>query len=130
MLRFKITYLLIAALLICPYCCLGEEANDAVEKSLTAGCFCCDKPSDTDRKSPQTPVKEEHDCLCHGAIIGNSKVESFDGPFDLFVLAPSVLNANATCIAQISDVGISHACHFPPVVKGRDICVLTCALLL
>lgn len=130
MLRVTVTYLLTFVLLICPYFCMGEEAECAVTHRSAIGCSCGDKPCDADNEAPQSPEDADADCLCHGAIFHGAKVEGADCRFSLPAIELVDLDVHAPYASRPRSDDFLHVGHFPPLSTGRGVCGLICSLLL
>jgi len=72
------THLLIALLLTCPYFCLGGESIDPAGESIAVSsctAICCGhhtEPQNESQPAPsRTPLSEDQDCLCEGAVLGD-----------------------------------------------------------
>lgn len=131
MLRVAISFLLIATVLICPYLCLGEEAEAVGVCSAVTACRCCDRPVGSNNDAPKSPEDDEPDCLCHGAIQAN-KVDSSD--FGIGQLSPHWfwtvdLGLSLPVFARVAPDAF-HPVHFPPTSSGSEICALINARLL
>ena len=130
--RISIVMLLSAVLLGCPFICLGEGAGTSC-----ADVACCDcqdqEPARNESPTPDGPVEDESDCLCHGAIAGadgpsivsdlENEVRFVEDVDDLLAGAHSVVNRAVESLPF-------RASHFPPLSSGRDICALINARLL
>ena len=111
-----------------PYFCMGETGNEDRAQSAVAKCSCCKHPAERE-DAPRLPDENEPDCLCRGAIIdGLRQVE----PDDSAGLPVHWMTVEAEFTSQLSFVVVTteppH--HFPPFSTGRDVCALTCTLLL
>lgn len=128
--RRIVAFLLILVLLICPYLCLGEAALATAAPLHTVGCSCCDLPTESSDKAPERPTEDEPDCLCHGAIVDASRVEtqsiSANAPV-LPLLARAVGPQFGSQLSILDSLPLFS--HFPPLCSGRDLCIW-CALLL
>jgi hypothetical protein len=121
---------LIAVVLLCPYCCLGEKAGSGVSHTSAIGCCCCGERGDSDNDAPQRPEEGDSDCLCRGAIFEGVRVEALDDSASLIVTPVVIAEADAPSVSVTGNVDFPCACHFPPLSTGRDLCALCCALLL
>ena len=126
--RAFIAHLLMLVVLFCPYFCMGAEAESATTHRASSRCASCDEPTSGDNEAPQQR-EEDSDCLCQGALLDNAKVEASETGIEFFVAA--LVDVNAEVVAAYVSADLSrHVCHFPPFSTGRDVCALTCALLL
>ncbi len=128
--RTTVTFLLIAIILFCPYLCLGEEAGSESAPSLISCCYCIELQDRSSNETPETPNDNEPDCQCHGAIMDGvrpavpdlSTQPAINWLIDDAVLFPIHLSL---------ETGSFEPPHqFPPFSTGRDVCALTCTLLL
>jgi len=127
--RPTLIHLLIIIVTICPYVCLDEVDGNESELNVTR--CCCEDPLSSDGELPISPVDQEADCLCQGAIMdGQLRTVELDPP------QPSTLGwyiddgdalSGSHLIAQVS---FAPPHHFPLDSTGRVVCLLTCALLL
>lgn len=129
MLRSCVTQLLVVLVVICPYFCLGEAAEVPGAQSVSSTCCCKRGPTDGDHESPHPQDRDESDCLCHGAIADGVKVEAAECDTELFVTDLLDLSSDVVRSQPSYDLLLG-VCHFPPFSTGRDVCALTCALLL
>jgi hypothetical protein len=129
--RPAVAYLLTLVLLVCPHFCLGESASEAGVRTSTASYSCnCGhrEPVDTPTDAPDSG---DPDCLCQGAVLSDSKIEATDVDVENWLpllVAPKDGVASAVHVASSGDSLLP--CHFPAIMSGSDVCVLTCALLL
>ena len=130
MTRTIVTYLLIAVVLICPYCCLGKDARQSTSHSPPVSCSCCSKPAPSDDQAPRSPDEGDPDCLCHGAIMNGSKALCSEATADEIVISLLDLDDDGLSCSLLATLGSTLPSHFPPFSTGRGICALTCALLL
>ncbi len=130
--RITVVTLLTAALLGCPFICLGEGAGTPCPD--VACCDCQDQePVRNECPTPDGPVEDESDCLCRGAIAGadgprvvsnlENEVRFVEDVDDSLAGAHSVVNRFVESLPF-------RASHFPPLSSGRDICALINARLL
>ena len=129
MLRIANSYFLIAIVLICPQLCWGEAVGAAGGTGDAGGCCCAEHHDRSGGETPQSSDENGTDCLCQGAIMDGVRSTEFESLVPL--VAPFVDDA-ILCSAALSlaDASSEPPHHFPPLSTGRDICVLTCALLL
>ena len=128
MIRTSVTCLLIAVVLTCPYFCLGEAVGEVLAPGYGCGCFhnqC--QPSD---KTPDAPSQNDSDCFCQGAISDGVRSVEFDLELSLHVDWIDGTMLTAATPASFVDASAEPPHHFPPFSTGRDVCALTCALLL
>jgi len=140
------TLLLIACLLACPLRCMrtldGHEiasAQFAQEKEKTHSC--CGHSANRQQIPPSCGDSDQPDgstdygctdCLCQGAWFDDARVELADARVEWvshnFQGTESSLAAlvDSSCVASDSKQGR----HFPWLDSGREICALTCSLLL
>jgi len=130
MLRIATSHLLIAVVLMSPYLCLGEAAGAVSVPHQGGGCSCAKHNHQSDGEAPQPSDENEPDCLCRGAIMDGARSTELDSSAPLAVdwlIDDAILSSMAHSLADSS----SEPPHqFPPFSTGRDVCVLTCALLL
>lgn len=131
--RATVSYLLIAGVLFCPYSCMGEQPEADAAPAAEAGCLCCHEPQDDSANEvPRLPDESDPDCLCHGAVF-QSRVECEQSVADdVAYFSCTTLNDRLSNFSGSLFFGcdFSLPCHFPPLSTGRDICALTCALLI
>ena len=128
--RTAVPYLLTIVLLACPHFCLGKSASEVGVRPATTGC-----PYDCGHQEPidtpaDTPDSGDPDCLCRGAVLPDAKVEAANA--DLAHWCPLLV---APKCGAASDVHLASSdppfpSHSPAIMTGRDVCVLTCAMLL
>jgi hypothetical protein len=141
--RAPVAYLLIALMLACPYLCMGGECfpagdvGEGVTRSTPAACCrsCCDQQlPQSDDQSPDPAHEGNSDCLCHGAIYESRAKSPGCGDHDLFACWVSTTGPQSADACILSPAAHhDHAPlsqHFPPLITARDLCALTCALLL
>lgn len=128
-LRASLAHLLIFVVLICPYFCLGEAACATGTSGHVGDCSCAKHNDHPGGKAP-LPSDSDTDCLCHGAIIANVQTAEHDDPiplWDHWLIDDAVVSPIDSSLASIS---FEPPHQFPPFSTGRDVCVLTRALLL
>jgi hypothetical protein len=128
MLRTTTSHLLIATLLICPYLCLGEAAGAIGASHHKGGCSCTRHADQSSRETPQPCDENEPDCLCHGAIIGG--VRSAELEISAVLSINWLVDDTHLSSIKISSADACFEPHFPPHSTGREICMLTCVLLI
>lgn len=130
MLRITTSYLLICIVLISPQLCLGESASAIGVPCAAGGCSCGEHPGHSSDETPRPSDENEPDCLCRGAIVDGARSTESDWSLQLAVdwlIDDAILSTAALSLAD----SCSEPPHqFPPFSTGRDVCVLTCALLL
>ena len=129
MIRLATTYLLIAVVLACPYQCLGEPVREASAPGQKSTCCCDDQHHSPGEETPQSPNECDEHCLCQGAIFDGSRMA--DDDLISSIAMQCVLEFTSPAI-QPSLVALSFESphQFPPFSTGRDVCALTCTLLL
>lgn len=128
--RIAVTYLLIAIVLMSPQLCLGEAAGVTGAPSEAGGCSCAEHKDHSGGETPQPSDENEPDCLCRGAIMDGVRSTELDSSTPLAVewlIDDAILSSMALSLA---DSASEPPHQFPPFSTGRDVCVLTCALLL
>ena len=125
--HLRFAYVLIAIVLACPYMCM-EEVSGSASGTCASGCGC--SQSQPGHESPGAPSEHDPDCLCHGAVVDGETRTS-----DLGLAEPPAINwLVADNGAESSSLHFSIAFepshHFPPFCTGRDVCALTCTLLI
>ena len=130
MLRFLTSYLLIAIVLICPQICLGGITGSTGTSCRAGGCCCTDHDDPSGEQTPQRSDESTPDCLCRGAIMDGVRMTELDSATPLAIgwlfddaILSSIAHSWAVTSSEPPD-------RFPRLSTGRDICVLTCALLL
>jgi hypothetical protein len=109
---------------------LGEAAGTMDPRCL-AGDGCRTEHCDhSGGEAPRPCDENKPDCLCRGAIMEVVRPTEPDWTAPLAV--DGLLgDANPSTTALSRSVRSSEPCHqFPLMSAGRDVCVLTCALLL
>ena len=128
--HIALNYVLVVALLACPYLCMGAEAGLDCEMPFASCCACSHAPAPSDRDLPGSPVEYNSNCLCNGAVI-DGDVRS--AGTDVAVPSPIEWQLNdstlLSCDACAASISFERSHQFPPST-GRDVCALTCALLL
>ncbi len=127
--RASVAYQLIVLVVVCPYFCMGEDAGASDAQASANPCCCKDGPIDGDNRAPQPQDQSDSDCLCHGAIVDGVNAQTAEFGTDLFVTDLLDLSSGAVPLKPSIDLSLG-VCHFPPLLTGRDVCALTCALLL
>lgn len=127
--RSSLAYLLILLVGICPYFCMGEASKGADSEASRSHCCCKGRPADGDNESPHAPCRDEPDCLCKGAIVDGVNAEVTEYDTDLLITDLLDFSADFVRTQPSADLFLG-VCHFPPLSTGRDVCALTCALLL
>lgn len=128
MLRITTSYLLISIVLMGPHLCLGQAAG--VGTCCEVGTCCCGGGHERSGGEPQHSDENKPDCLCRGAILDVVQSAEPEGPTRLAVdwlIDDEVFSAPALALV---DSCSEPPHHFPPFSTGRDVCVLSCALLL
>ena len=128
--RFTTSYLLITLVLNCPYLCLGEAVGATGAAFQPGGCSCGEHNNPSGGETPQPSDENEPDCLCQGAIIDCVRSVELDSSLSLaidWLIDDAILSSTTLTLADTSS---EPPHHFPPFSIGRDVCVLTCALLL
>lgn len=128
MLRTITATLTIVVLLTCPYLCMGDGVGMRLAERQTHLCDCPQSDNQSDSGRPSCPTDKGPDCLCHGALADSVRTTEL-GDWDLLDVNSSLDNV---CLADLSVTSTSFELphHFPPFSTGRDVCALTCALLL
>jgi len=131
MLHTAIAYALIVVVLICPYSCLGDEAGLESSSCSIDCCSCSHQTEWPDGETPTSPADQDSDCLCHGAITDSQlKTAELDqaNPQWFYRLDDgAALSAVGSFLVSIS---FEPPHQFPPFSTGRDVCMLTCTLVL
>ena len=130
-LRTTVSYLLIVAVLACPYLCLGEASGAPVASCKADHCRCPHNGDRSGREAPQSPADESGDCLCYGAIVDGLRSVDLDYSPAVAVTwldGDSLLSPIGTSLA-LGAISFEQPHQFPPLSSGRDVCALTCALL-
>ena len=127
MLRFATSYILIALVLICPQLCWGEPVDGPGDE---VGCCCAEHHDRSSGETPDSPERTDADCLCQRAIMDGVRLSELDSLTPIAVawlISDAIVPSKTLALADYS----SESPHqFPPFCSGRDVCVLTCALLL
>ena len=129
MIRAILTLLQIAIVLICPFQCCCQTGDGATPCCRVGGCCVNEQSNLPNDDAPDLPKGKGHDCFCQGAIVVDSRVaeRELDGVQGIFWLNDVTACAFHPSLAIVSlDAG--HQC--PPFVTGRDICAMTCTLLI
>ena len=121
---------LVILVLVCPYLCLGASTNDRAGRTSVVGCSCCKTPVDENKTAPRAPDRSDSDCLCRGAVFNIAKMKIDYGHDESLVTMRVVAWSEETGAWSHTAYDFSHACHFPPGSNGREVCALTCSLLL
>lgn len=129
MLRIATSYILIVIVLTSPPLCLGEAASAMGARNDAGGCSCASHRDHSSGENPEPSDESEPDCLCQGAIVDVRGTE-LDLPATIVVdwlISDIDLSSTALSLSETSS-GPPH--QFPPLSTGRDVCILSCALLL
>ena len=131
MAKASVAYLLIATVMVCPYLCLGEDAEAVDACATQVRCSCSDEPANGDKVPPESPDDEGRDCLCQGAIEAVKADDSSCCADELLLcrMSPLELDLSRPSYA-CSTLESGHSVHFPPLSSGREICALVNARLL
>ena len=80
-------------------------------------------------ETPQSPNEHDEDCFCHGAIFDGSRTADDEStcPVAIQWVLEVASPTNQPSLAAVS-FELPHS--FPPFSTGRDVCALTCTLLL
>lgn len=119
----RTAHILIALVLACPYFCMGNALG-----SMPTGCSsgCCCPQNDPGQENPEAPA--DGDCLCHGAVVdADARTADLDLTIPLSWLFVDVAWLTHPALSYIT---FETPHHFPPFSTGRDICALTCTLLI
>jgi hypothetical protein len=127
----KITsYLLITAVIICPYVCLEDAVATTSAACETDCCSCARHNPPPVEPTPQSPDDSDHDCFCQGAIMDSARVVELDY---LTMLTGNWLLGSIQVLSHgpsLADLSFEPPHQFPPFCTGREVCALTCRLLL
>lgn len=132
-----IAVLLIALLIGCPFVCLAQAgpigcACPGEDQRQCCGDegHCPQECADRDAPTDDSPSRPDPDCACRGALVGQSTVECPDSRAEETIVPLLDLGADALSHSLLAGLGSPHSGHFSLLATGREICVLTCALLL
>jgi hypothetical protein len=126
--RLRIAHIVIAVVLACPYLCMGEMSGSPFA-TCARGCDC--SQNEPEPESPGTPADHDPDCLCHGAVVdGGLRTANLDSA-TLLTLSGLVAETKLGSAGAVhTSIAFEPPHHFPPFSTGRDVCALTCTLLL
>ncbi len=149
--RVCVTLLMLAQAIACPFLhcgeCQGACAIRCVDADYQDG-GCCDTESSLEshshltvgseplRSLPSVPECPDHegavDCLCDGAIRAEQVKCPDATAFGLFLVLPDgfYLEASLPQAIESRRLACIGSVHFPPLITGRHICVLTRTWLL
>lgn len=130
MLRTTTANLTIVVLLTCPYLCMGEVVGARLGDCQTDACSCSQGDGQSDQETPSSPADNDPDCLCHGALVDVVRTIDFDDSTPLYINWRIVDGASCSTALSLANISYEPPHHFPPFSTGRDVCALTCALLL
>lgn len=133
-LRTATIYVLVAALLGCPFPCLAQAAAGLSASAKSSfGCDCCSRSARSPAK--QCPGKSDSHqgsgtCLCHGAVADRHVVPADPGhEVVTFVSLPTSMLIRVPSLAERGLLTQWAACHFPAVDSGRQLRALIASLL-
>jgi hypothetical protein len=143
--RRLVAVLLIVAVNQCPI--IGALAAAGVGSSARASCSCgccCQQDAEHSQKLPcghddqgdrgqgdRGKSSPSHwNCVCGGAI-GLTLVRAIDVDHDALVVVLPLVRNEVACGGAVADVrsGRHWACHFPPLITGREVRALRSSLL-
>ena len=132
-----IAVLLIALLIGCPFVCLAQAGpigcacpgEDQRQCCGDEGC-CPHELADRDAPTDDSPSYPDPDCACRGALLEQSTVERPESGAEETIVLLLDLGDDTHSQSLPAALGSPHSSHFSLLATGRDICVLTCALLL
>ena len=140
MMQVAHVFLLIVCLLWCPMRCLGALSKECAQVSQKNAYSCCRHCDEQQR--PTTPFGDDRQpdnpaddcgcgsCLCHGAVVAGVTIDVVDSDVFSYVTPLLKVDARAHFSLLLTASHSQHPCHFPPLASGREICALTCVLLL
>ena len=126
--HLRIAHLIIAVVLACPYLCMGHVFG-STSTICETGCGCSHTQP---QENPTEPAEHAHDCLCQGAVV-DGELRSVDFEFSAPLSIDCLVADVAFSIpkgAMYSNIGFESPHSFPPFSTGRDVCALTCTLLI
>lgn len=98
---------------------------------LADACSCLQEQEQPGGETPESPVDDDPDCLCRGAIMGGELRTAERELATSFIINRLIDNAVLSSIdPSLASISLGTPHHFLPFSTGRDVCVLTCALLL
>ena len=126
--HLRIAYLIVAAVLACPYVCMAH-ASGSTSAICESGCGCSHSQP---RENPGEPADHTPDCLCQGAVVdGEVRAADFEFTVPLSVnwLVADIVILSSRCSVS-SRIAFESQHSFPPFSSGRDVCALTCSFLI
>ncbi|MFN3159040.1 MAG: hypothetical protein ACE37I_06980 [Rubinisphaera brasiliensis] len=130
--KYGILFLLITAILVCPFRCMSSMASVGGDESGTPvkSCSCCSQPAEKAGNS-DGPADSSDDgcpnCLCHGAVNNNTEVTlSFD------LLEDTLASLELALMSSSTEAGLPQERLLPSLKEdtgGYALCIRHCALL-
>ena len=128
MTQMRIAHIIIAVVLACPYLCMGESSGSASAMCET-GCGC--SQNQPEPESPGEPADHDPDCLCRGAVVdGEVRTDDFDLSSPQTISCRVIDTPSVSTDSGLTSLSFEPSNHFPPFCTGKDVCVLTCTLLI
>lgn len=143
MLTAATSWMTVAAMLVCPYFCMGQALSvgrscDQAVAAAGTDCCCsaqdgCDLSGRTSSESVPRPVDEaDPDCVCHGAVL---QAGEFRSAVMMDQMPPSMGRCTVFRWEHPDDgsdgaVDSQRSCRFPAAMSGREICLRAGLLLI
>ena len=125
--NLRVACLMIAVVVMCPHLCMGELSVSTSMCQTICGC----SQNETGPADPGAPADHNHDCLCDGAVAnGEVRTDDCDLRAPQAFSYECIVTPSVYTDSRLTFISFERSHHFPPLATGRDVCALTCTLLI